>query len=292
MSDPATAAPLRPGPLDPQVAVGLLQRGQALAEQGDWPLAAATFARVVGNSDPVLHVAALLGLAESRYRMDDEPAAIQAWISATQAPETPLTWRAWKALAASRVRNGDNAGAARAYREADRRAPPSERAEIASRLGWLSKEMGDTGAAQRHFRRSRTDAREGPVVTYLIIALTVGIAVSSEFLGQGDLWGSWLALDKAAVLNGEYWRLLTVVLVHAGILHLAFNMYALYIVGPTVEALYGRWRFLFLYLACGAAGSTASFVFSDAAVSVGASGAIFGSVRGAAGGRSRPQAGA
>ena len=51
---------------------------------------------------------------------DEEPAAIQACMSATQAPETPLTGRAWKALAASRVRNCDNAGAARAYREADR----------------------------------------------------------------------------------------------------------------------------------------------------------------------------
>jgi len=118
--------------------------------------------------------------------------------------------------------------------------------------------------------------RDGPVVTYAIIAITVGIAISSEFLGQGDLWARWLQLDRQAVLNGEYWRLLSVVLVHAGIIHLAFNMYALYIIGPTVESLYGSWRFLFLYLACGAAGSTASFVFSDAAFSVGASGAIFG----------------
>ena len=59
-------------------------------------------------------------------------------------------------------------------------------------------------------------------------------------------------------------------------LHLAFNMYALWIIGPVVEALYGRSRYLLIYLACAAAGSTASFVFSDALVSVGASGAIFG----------------
>jgi hypothetical protein len=76
----------RSGPLDPAVAVGMLQRGQALAEAGEWEHAAVTFSRVVGSRDPNLHVAALLGLAESRYRLDDEPGAVQCWISATQAP--------------------------------------------------------------------------------------------------------------------------------------------------------------------------------------------------------------
>jgi membrane associated rhomboid family serine protease len=287
MSDPAApraggspAGPLadltRSGPLDPSIAIAMLQRAQSLAEQGDWPLAATTFARVVGNNDPNLHVAALLGLAESRYRMDDEAAALQCWITATQAPETPLAWRAWKAIAAARVRSGDVPGAARAYREADRRAPASERAEIASRLGWLAKEMGDQGAAQRHFQRSRTDFVAGPIVTWAILAVTIGIGLSSLLLGQEDLWVQLLALDKAAVADGEYWRLLTVVLVHGGPLHLAFNMYALYIIGPVVESLYGPVRYLFLYLVCGAAGSTASFVFTGAGQSVGASGAIFG----------------
>ena len=74
--------PSRPGPLDNQVAVDLLQRGQVLAEQGDWDLAAGTFARVVGADDPALHTAALLGLAECRYRLDDEPAALQVWTRA------------------------------------------------------------------------------------------------------------------------------------------------------------------------------------------------------------------
>ena len=69
-------------------------------------------------------------------------AALQAWIAATQAPENALTWRAWKALAAARVRSDDVAGAARAYREAARRAPQSEQAEMQSRIGWLSKELG------------------------------------------------------------------------------------------------------------------------------------------------------
>ena len=69
---------------------------------------------------------------------------------------------------------------------------------------------------------------------------------------------------------------MTVVLVHDGILHLGFNLYALWIIGPIVESLYGRWRFLGLYVLCAIGGSVASYAFSPALLSVGASGAIFG----------------
>lgn len=267
----------RPGPLDSDVAVGLLQRGQALADQGDWEVAANTFARVVGSNDPALHTAALLGVAECRYRLDQEPEALQAWISATQAPENPLTWRAWKALAAARVRDNDVPGAARAYREAGRRAPTSEQAEIQSRVGWLSKEMGDEGGAKKAFSRSRADGLPQPIVTYALLAVTVGIGLSMFLLDQQLFWTEQFALDKLAVYqDGEYWRLITPVLVHGSFLHLAFNMYALWIIGPVVEALYGSARMLGIYLLCAAAGSAASYMFSDARFSVGASGAVFG----------------
>ena len=169
--------PAQPGPLDTEVAVGLLKRGQALAEQGDWDLAAGTFARVVGAADPALHTAALIGLADCRYRLDDEPAALQALITATQAPENELTWRAWKELAAMRVRENDIPGAARAYREAGRRAPASEQAAIQSRIGWLSKEMGDDRSAERAFSQARPEVRPQPTVTYAIIAVTVVVSL-------------------------------------------------------------------------------------------------------------------
>ncbi len=85
-----------------------------------------------------------------------------------------------------------------------------------------------------------------------------------------------LLLDKFAVyLDGEYWRLLSVVLVHGSIIHLLFNMYALWIIGPIVEALYGPGRFLAIYLLCAAAGSAASYATSPNPA-VGASGAVFG----------------
>ena len=282
MSDPNAAWRNEPasGPLDHTVALGLLQRAQTLAEQGEYELAGQTFGRVAGHSDPQIHVAALLGRAEAEYRLDNEPAALRDWIAATQAPETPLTWMAWKQLAAARVRQGDIPGAARAYREAERRAPSVERPEIASRLGWLNKEMGNSGTANRYFAKSRTGMVSPPYVTWAILAVTIVIGVL-ELFGPARLSNQildLLALTKRGVEHGEYWRLLTVVLVHdpSSFLHLAFNMYALYIIGPIVEALYGPVRYIVIYLVAAAAGSAASFVFSNAQVAVGASGAIFG----------------
>lgn len=73
----------------------------------------------------------------------------------------------------------------------------------------------------------------------------------------------------------QYWRLVTSVFVHIGLLHLFFNMYALWIVGQQIEQIYGSARFVLIYLGCGIAGSLASLFFS-ASVSAGASGAIFG----------------
>ena len=270
----------RPGPLDSDVAVGLLKRGQVLADQGDWDLAAGTFARVVGSADPALHTAALLGLAECRYRLDEEPAALQAWISATQAPENELTWRAWKALAAARVRGNDMPGAARAYREAARRAPASEQAELQSRIGWLSKELGDERTAERAFGRTRANSMAQPMMTYAILAITAIISLALLLTRAPDGGPSeletLLRLDKGAMFYAnEYWRLLTVALVHGSIIHLGFNMYALWIIGPIVEGLYGPGRLLGIYLVCAAAGSAASYATS-ASPGVGASGAVFG----------------
>jgi rhomboid protease GluP len=115
-------------------------------------------------------------------------------------------------------------------------------------------------------------------VTWVILAITLAIGVWM-LLVDDDRSREWylrLALTQRGVADGEYWRLFTVALVHGGVLHLAFNMYALFLVGPIVEALYGHVRFLLLYLACAAAGSAASYLFTGAPIAVGASGAIFG----------------
>ncbi len=251
----------------------VLEEAREAAARGDYEIAAGLFSRMVGNSDPIVHVSALLGLADARYRLDDEEGALQSWIVATQAPENPLTWEAWVALAGARVRQEDLVGAARAYREAEPRAPFEERAAIQSRLGWLNKELGNTGSAQRYFGRARGGF--SPFVSYAIIGATAAVSLTTFFTPSGDLLIDLLALVKPAVAEGEYWRLLTVTLVHGGLFHLLMNMYALWIVGPLAESLYGHATFLAIYLITAVGGSIASYLFF-ANPSVGASGAVFG----------------
>jgi len=81
-----------------------------------------------------------------------------------------------------------------------------------------------------------------------------------------------------AVLRGEWWRLITPIFLHGGILHFGFNSYVLLQLGPLVESEYGRERFWVVYLACGIAGNVLATVFGPQTLVVGASGAIFGLV--------------
>jgi membrane associated rhomboid family serine protease len=245
----------------------------------DFVDAARIYQRVVGFNDPGITAAAMVGLGEALHRLDDDASAMDQWQAATQLPENPYTYAAWRNVAAARVRGGDLTGALAAYREADRRAPREDKAEIASRMGWLSKEVGDQGASGRYFAKARGD--EGISIALVLVGLTVVVSLAANFIPPSviDLYGI-LALVKPLVAEGELWRLWTVTLVHAPLqempLHLLFNAYLLYLAGPFVERMYGRITFLAFYLLAAAGGSLASFAFSDAAVSVGASGAIFG----------------
>jgi membrane associated rhomboid family serine protease len=79
------------------------------------------------------------------------------------------------------------------------------------------------------------------------------------------------------VADGEYYRLITAAFMHASILHIALNMYALYLFGPPLEAALGRARFLAVYLISAVGGTAASYAFSSPVQpSLGASGAVFG----------------
>lgn len=78
------------------------------------------------------------------------------------------------------------------------------------------------------------------------------------------------------VQDGEAWRLLTALFLHGGLLHVGLNMFALYQVGQVVERLFGRAGFAVVYLGAGLLGNLASLWWRQGAVSVGASGAIFG----------------
>ena len=264
------------GPLSREQARELLDRAAGLLASGDYADAANLYRRIVGVDDAAVTAAALLGLGEALYRLDQDAAAVASWEAVLELPETPSTYPAWRNVAAARVREGDLAGAIAAYREAERRAPPQDRPEIATRLGWLAKETGNTGASRRYFARGRGGGPAFPL-TWLVIGLTVVVSVAAMSLG-GERILIALELDKHALAAGQYYRLWSVTLVHdpSNLLHLGFNMYALFIAGPLVEQLYGSRLFLLFYLLCAAAGSVASFVFGSEIPSVGASGAIFG----------------
>ena len=78
------------------------------------------------------------------------------------------------------------------------------------------------------------------------------------------------------IAQGEWWRLLTSAFLHASIIHIGFNMFALWIIGAPVEHYLGRTRFIGLYLVAGLAGSAGALLQAPYGVTVGASGAIFG----------------
>ncbi len=274
------------GPLTRAAALAALDQAAAFMSTADYREAAVLYQRVIGFDDPAVTAAAMLGFGQALHRLDDEPAAIAYWTEVTRLPETPATYAAWRELASARVRASDIPGAHAAYREAQRRAPAQDKAEIQSRLGWLSKDLGDQRGAAKYFAKARGSTGRGQVVTPLIIGITVVISGLADLgVGAGKTSGGLidiLALDKAGIAAGELWRLWTVTLVHAPFtsplapLHLLLNMYLLWIVGPIAERLYGARLFLIAYLVTALGGSLGTFAFSAERFGVGASGAIFG----------------
>ena len=115
--------------------------------------------------------------------------------------------------------------------------------------------------------------KDQPIVTYSIILLNIIVFMLS--LLDYNMIINCFANYYVNVKNGEIYRLLTACFVHANFLHIFFNMYALYYIGPMVEKYYGKLKYLLIYLGSGIMGSLFSVVLSNN-VSIGASGAIFG----------------
>ena len=118
-----------------------------------------------------------------------------------------------------------------------------------------------------------------PIVTYAIMALCVVVFAAEVVTGQ--LVGSGSPIVNALLYYPPYtsiqpWRMLTSLFVHGSILHILFNMYSLFILGPELERLVGRWRFLALFLLSGLGGSVAVLLSTPGSAVIGASGAIFG----------------
>ena len=165
---------------------------------------------------------------------------------------------------------------------------PAPAASSESKLGAASRWPADALAS---YRLELTFIRrlQAPVpATRALLWMLVGIAVAGLLFGElvvqprfGELGEGldptllFAAKINAEVNSGAYWRLLTHTFVHGGWLHLAFNAYALLVLGSLTERMLGTRRFIVLYGLSGLAGALASYVFNDVP-SVGASGAIFG----------------
>jgi membrane associated rhomboid family serine protease len=133
-------------------------------------------------------------------------------------------------------------------------------------------------SAPRTKSRARLAFRTGsstPVVTYSIIAMCVVIYIAQLF-SNGLVTN---ALFYHPVLTEfQPWRMLTSLFVHSpsSYLHIVFNMFSLFVIGPSLEIALGRWRFLTLYLLSGLGGSVAVLLLTPETGVLGASGAIFG----------------
>lgn len=119
-------------------------------------------------------------------------------------------------------------------------------------------------------------SKKKPIVTYIIMALCIimfflsGMGLTTESLINFG------ANYYPYVNKGEIYRLFTSMFLHIGLLHLFFNMYALYQIGPRVEDFFGKWKYILIYILSGITGSLMMIGFDKEAVSAGASSAIFG----------------
>lgn len=137
-------------------------------------------------------------------------------------------------------------------------------------------------AAKGRTRLGFTGTDGNPRVTKAIIAIAAVVYLlqmsSNEIFTRFSLVG--LANTNSGLIGvavGEWWRLFTVGFLHAGIFHIGFNMYALWLLGPSLERILGHSRFALLYGTALLGGSTASYFFNAPNTpAVGASGAIFG----------------
>ena len=148
----------------------------------------------------------------------------------------------------------------------------------------------DVAAGAKTVREGRTAfggrlSGDTSTVSITLVALNVLVFVAGLVIGERVLNTSYgnvpgpVRIDGGVggVAVGEYYRLLTAAFLHAGVFHLAMNMFALATLGPTLESALGRSRFLTLYMLSALGGSTLSFLLSAPnQLGVGASGAIFG----------------
>jgi membrane associated rhomboid family serine protease len=137
---------------------------------------------------------------------------------------------------------------------------------------------------QRTVRQARrTIGGLGAPATVALVALNVLVYLVTVYQGGGvgrpggELFREGALIGAAISVDGDWYRLVTAMFLHGSLLHLAFNMFALYWLGTIVEQSVGTGRFMLIYFASGLAGSAGALLFTDPFIpTVGASGAIYG----------------
>lgn len=137
---------------------------------------------------------------------------------------------------------------------------------------------------KKNEKRSKTVEKifsyKKPIITYAIIVMCVVLFAMMYLFGNGSEDSLTLINFGANIdiltKSGQYYRLFTSIFLHIGIIHLFCNMYSLYTIGKEIEGVFGKWKYLVIYVLSGVCGSILSLVFSENTISAGASGAIFG----------------
>jgi membrane associated rhomboid family serine protease len=146
---------------------------------------------------------------------------------------------------------------------------------------------GVAQGAQRMTRGVRRAAYEGGGALVTKVLIAINLAVYGLNLAQGSTFGrtSGRIFEEGALVvqspfgglaDGEWWRLITAAFLHGNLIHVAMNMFVLWMIGSPIEEAIGRGRFIALYLVSGLSGSAGALLLDPDAITVGASGAIFG----------------
>ena len=120
-----------------------------------------------------------------------------------------------------------------------------------------------------------------PIVTWILMGINILIFILMYIIGKGsediETLTKFGAIVPSLVKAGDYYRLITCAFLHIGFIHLACNMYSLFVLGPTIEHFFGKAKFILIYLYSAIIGSLFVMLFQGAnTISAGASGAIFG----------------
>ncbi|MDD6388215.1 MAG: rhomboid family intramembrane serine protease [Bacilli bacterium] len=144
-------------------------------------------------------------------------------------------------------------------------------------LDLFVKLTNDIGEVNKTNQKQAEDlfAKKDPIMTKILITINIVIFILQLVLGW-DVVANFGANYAPFVKSGKFYVLFTSMFIHGNLIHLLFNMYALYIIGPQVESFYGKIKYLAIYFGSGILGALLSDIFLQNSISVGASGAIFG----------------